>query len=402
VGTGRPNGLSNDRLSRRRLLAVALGYGAVCQLLQACQPRAASPGPGPAATEPPPARPAPTPEHVPPTQVAPGGARPFAGQSVAVRIWSGPFAQVIRDTVKAGFEAEHGVNLTIREGMPADQMATLREERAAPRHIVMGLDDLSANLARREGLVSPLDPTRIPHLADVYPEYLLEDGHAVAQGANWITVWYNSQKLGDPPASYQAFWEPKLKGRVAVPSIGLTTGLLWLVMAAALESGRSPFEAQQDVEPGFARWKQLKPNLHSTFENFGESVRLLAQGEIWLTFGHSRQAAHLIAKGAPIERAPVREGAFLGSNAMVLVKHPTLEPLGRDLIDRILAPGPQSELARLTLTGPASRRATVPGELGRLAPVGPDAARSLIRLDWSHLDRHRAAWVERWQQEIGG
>jgi spermidine/putrescine-binding protein len=149
-------------------------------------------------------------------------------------------------------------------------------------------------------------------------------------------------------------------------------------------------------------WKQLKPNLHSTFETFGSIVPLLAQGEIWLAFGPSRMANTFIVKGAPVERAEVKEGAFLGNQAMVLVNHPKLQPLGRDLINRLLAPEVQTEFSRVVGTGPTNRRTEVPSELTSLVPLGEAEAERLIRLDWSYASQQHAGWLDRWHREISG
>jgi putative spermidine/putrescine transport system substrate-binding protein len=107
-----------------------------------------------------------------------------------------------------------------------------------------------------------------------------------------------------------------------------------------------------------------------------------------------------IVKGAPVERAEVQEGSFLGNQAMVLVNHPKLQPLGRDLINRLLAPEVQTEFSRAVGTGPTNRRAEVPVELSSLVPLGEAEAQRLIRLDWSYVSQQHAVWLDRWQKEI--
>jgi putative spermidine/putrescine transport system substrate-binding protein len=317
-------------------------------------------------------------------------------------IWPGPYSQVVRDTVQRDFEHDHGVSLTIEDGGPADNMVRLRANQPNPQYLVVGLDESAVSLARSEGLISRLDPRDIPNLVDVYPEYLLESGFGVGQGVNWVTAWYNSERIKTPPGSYAQFWDPQYRGRIALPSIKLTAGVQWLVVASALASGKSLSEAQFDPEPGFEKWKQLVPNLHSTYETFGAVTPLLAQGEIWMCFGGGRWANHFIMKGAPIERAPVREGAFASLNAMVLVRHPTLEPLGKDLINRLLAPEVQAEFTRVAQIGPVNQRAAVRPDIARLVPFGPDDARSLVSLDWRHVHKHWAAWADRWSNEVAG
>jgi putative spermidine/putrescine transport system substrate-binding protein len=266
----------------------------------------------------------------------------------------------------------------------------------------MGLDESAVSLARDEGLVSRLDPRTIPNLLDVYPEYVVEGGFGVAQGVNWVTAWYNSERVKNPPSSYEAFWDPQFRGRIALPSIKLTPGVQWLVAAAAVATGKSPREAQFDADPGFDRWKQIIPNLHSTYDSFGAVTPLLAQGEVWMSFGPSRNANHFIMKGAPIERAVMNEGTFLGCNTVVLVKHPPFEPLGNDLINRLLAPEAQAEFTRVAQIGPVNQRAAIQQDLTRLVPFGPDDARAMINLDWAQIHRNWTAWTDRWNREIAG
>lgn len=355
-------------------------------------------GPSPAASGPA----APPTESAGGPRAAPGGGKPFAGQTVAIQVAVPALAQAIRDRVQPGFERAHGLTLVVEEASTAEQIARLRAGRDDPRHIVMGLDDFAVGMARAEGLISRLDPKQVPNLAEVYPEYLLEDGFGVGQAANWVAVWYNVERLKKAPTSCAAFWEPRYRGRVAVPSIRIMPGFQWLVMSAALAGGKGPAEAQYDVEPGFEQWRQLKPNLHSTYDSFYAVTSLLAQGEIWMAFGHGRAVHPLIMKGAPIERAVVKENPFLGLNALVLVKHPTREPLGNDLVDRLLAADFQAELARLAGSGPTNARAQAPAELTGLLPGGRDDVSRMIRLDWNYVNSHRTAWADRWDREVAG
>jgi putative spermidine/putrescine transport system substrate-binding protein len=399
-----------QRWSRRAFLARALttsGGLLVGGLLTACQPESSTPARERPTPNQPPTNAAAEPTDLRPTSAptapasGPDRLRPFSGQTIGMMVGSGPMAQLIRERIQPEFEQAHGVQLTVEEGGVAEQLARLRGPAANPPYLVMSLEEQAVSLARQEGLISRLDSKDVPNLANVYPEYLLEEGYGVGQAASWVTVWYNSQRVKKDPGTSAAFWDPKFQARVAVPVIQSPAGLQWLVTSAALASGKSPVEAQYDVEPGFEKWRQLKPNLHSTYTSFYEVAALLAQGEIWLAFGHSRQANAFIVKGAPIERSVVAERPFLGLTTLVLAKHPPLEPLGKDLINRLLSPEAQAELPGKVGMAPVTGTSPVPPELVRLLPVGVDEAKKMIRLDWGHANAHRAAWVERWSAEIG-
>jgi putative spermidine/putrescine transport system substrate-binding protein len=399
-----------QRRSRRVFLARALAAGGgllIGGLLTACQSDSTAPDRERPTPNEPPTTAAVEPTDLPPTSAptAPATGRdrlhPYAGQTVGMMVGSGPMAQLIRDRIQPEFERDHGVSLVIEEGGVTEQLARLRGPSANPPYLVISLEEQAVSLARQEGLISRLDPTDVPNLASVYPEYILEEGYGVGQAASWVTVWYNSQRVKKDPGSSAAFWDPKFQGRVAVPVIQSPAGLQWLVTSAALASGKSPLEAQYEVEPGFEKWRQLKPNLHSTYSSFYNVAALLAQGEIWLAFGHSRQANTFIVKGAPIERAVVAERPFMGLTTLVLAKYPPLEPLGKDLINRLLSPAAQAGLPGRVGMAPVTGTSAVPPELVRLLPVGDDEAKKMVRLDWSHANAHREAWVERWNAEIG-
>jgi putative spermidine/putrescine transport system substrate-binding protein len=401
----------HQQWSRRAFLSRAVSTGGgllVGALLAACRAESSPPARDRSAPVLPPTSPAAEPTAHPPTSAPAASAqatdwpKPFAGRSVGMMVGSGAVAQLIRDRVQPEFERVHGVSLTIEEGSSAEQVARLRGPANDPPCLVMCLEEQAVSVTRQEGLISRLDPKDVPNLANVYPEYVLEEGYGVGQGASWVTVWYNSERLKKGPGSYAVFWDPKFQARVAVPLIQSSAGLQWLIVSAALGSGKPVAEAQYDVELGFEKWRQLKPNLHSTYASFHDVAALLAQGEVWLAFGHSRQANAFIVKGAPIERAVVAERAFMGLATLVLAKRPSLEPLGKDLINRLLSPEVQNDLPRVAGMAPVTSTAQVPGELSRLLPTGHDEARKMIRLDWGHINAHRDAWVERWQAEVGG
>ena len=85
----------------------------------------------------------------------------------------------------------------------------------------------------------------------------------------------------------------------------------------------------------------------------------------------------------------------------MLTRHPTHQPLGGDLVNRLLAADAQGALPRIAGMAPVSPRASIPSELVRLTPDGPDQVRTLPRIDWGFVNQHWAAWAERWDRDIG-
>ena len=99
-------------LSRRAFLATLAGASGAA-LLGACQGLSGTAGEAP--------RPATTTQPVEPTAVpsqaysAPGSSGAYSGKTVAIQVWGGGFAQVIRDLVQPAFERDNDVLLTVAE-----------------------------------------------------------------------------------------------------------------------------------------------------------------------------------------------------------------------------------------------------------------------------------------------
>jgi hypothetical protein len=49
---------------------------------------------------------------------------------------------------------------------------------------------------------------------------------------------------------------------------------------------------------------------------------------------------------------------------------------------------------------PTNTKVPTPANLAGKVPTGPDAAKSLIQLDWKWITSQRDAWTDRWNKEL--
>lgn len=154
------------------------------------------------------------------------------------------------------------------------------------------------------------------------------------------------------------------------------------------------------AEDTIPKLKELKANAHSIVDSLSTAAPLLGQGELWLAPMSSRHVAALIVKGAPLARAEPKEGPFLLLNTVTLVKNAPLQVQGKDFINRLLSDKVQLPMATANFTGPTVRTVQVPADLRKLVPFGPEEAAKMISLDWEHVIKNRAKWIDRWNKEI--
>lgn len=299
------------------------------------------------------------------------------------------------------FEKEHNVKIHTSAGSSLDKLAKMRAEASRPRHSVMMMDDAVINQARLLGLTEPLDKSVMPSLSEVYPQYLLEDGNGVAIAVHYVSIAYNTSIKA--PSSWRDMWGDNLQRKVLIPSINLTNGIMMLIMASALKSGKPAKEAQYDVGPGFEQIKALKPNVLDMFSNTASAVRLLVQGEAKIAAPfYGKNINRFALEGAPVGMSLPKEGPFAGVNAAVLVKNAPEPELSARFLNFGLSADVQSKLATAAVSGPVNSKAKIPDNLRPLVPFQPQDIEKMNFLDWGFINKHRPAWTERWNKEIAG
>ncbi|MBI4504687.1 MAG: extracellular solute-binding protein [Chloroflexi bacterium] len=373
-----------QKLTRREVLTRAtqagLGMAAAATLgpLAACAPAA-------------PAQPA--------AGAAPAAPAVLKGQTIVIGIWGGAFAGTLRQAIVPDFEKDHGVKVTFDEGLSEDHMAKARAQQPKPEMTVMSLDEPNIPLLAAEGLLAQLTPQDVPNLRNVDPKFSFPDGYGVGLGIFWMRPYYNT-KFVKEITSYADFWNPAYKGRVVIYSMKpATSSTPFLIFASAIGTGKSFKEAQYDLDPGFAKIKELKPNLHSMTDASLAVIPLMAQGDVWLFNAPSRIVVPFIVKGAPLTHANPKEGTVLHLNVEALVKNGPLPELGKDWINRMLSEKAQLAMLNAAYNGSVIRSVQVPAALRGMVP-GPDDWDKMIRPDWAHLIKGQRALIDRWNREI--
>jgi putative spermidine/putrescine transport system substrate-binding protein len=291
----------------------------------------------------------------------------------------------------------------IDEGLTTEQLARLRASRNNPVHTVMWIDDIGVNIAKKEGLLDPLPADKIPNLAKVFPQYIVEGGYGVGIDVSPVALTYSTRDLKEGPTSWTALWDPMYKSRVAVPSIAGTHGVNLVVAAAALETGKPFQEAQYETEAAFKRLAALKPNLHSIFSKSALVVPAIQQGEVVIVgpyYGHNIWP--YIDKGLPANHIIPREGGFAGLSCQTLVHGAPYPELGVEFINAMLDAETQVMMSNKLSNAPVVQGVQLAPETLARVPYGAGKEGLLFVSDWEFINTVRAEWTERWNQVFSG
>jgi putative spermidine/putrescine transport system substrate-binding protein len=290
------------------------------------------------------------------------------------------------------FEAKYNVKVVYEGTRSLVNLEKMQKNKGSQYLSVVQMDDPVMILAVKEGLLDPITAAKVPNSASLKPGVTHMDGMWVNYLQPWVGIAYNKDKMPTPPASWAEPFDPKYKGRVILPSLQNTEGVMNLFLASFLKTGKPMAEAQKDMDAAFAKLKEMKANVLMAYTQEGQAYNLLEQGEAYMIMGSiSTLALSRKAKGAPIELAAPKEGTFSMPSGIALVKDGPMPELARAYIDLMLSPEIQAKLAAATFALPTNGKVAPPAGLDKL---------TIHPVDWANVSQFRADWVARWDREM--
>ncbi|MFI6633099.1 ABC transporter substrate-binding protein [Nonomuraea fuscirosea] len=323
----------------------------------------------------------------PPNPAASAGTLVVAG-------YGGSYQEAFEQAVLPGFEKSCGCRVTYIAGSSTDTVAKLKAQQSTPQIDVALIDDGPQAQAAQAGLLAALDPAVVTRLAKVEQIARLDGDVGVGFAMTATGLAYNSEwyaKNGLPaPKKLSDLADPKLKGKVVLPSISNTYGV-GALMLAAREGGGS-------IEAGFDGIKKVAANAF-TFDTTADVSNYFLQGQAVASVWGGSRVETLADKDFPITFVYPGGGAIpLLATANVVAKAPHPD-LAQKFVNALLEPAIQRKLAAEGYDGPTVTDATLDAALARRV-VGTKQAAGMTALDWKDVNAHRAAWTDRWTKEV--
>ncbi len=290
------------------------------------------------------------------------------------------------------FTAKHNCKILFEGTRSAINLEKMKSNKDRPNLAVVMMDDPFMLQAVEENLIEKLPAAKIPNLSNLRPGSVHMDGMWATYTQPWSGLAYNSKTVPGGVSSWQAMWDPKFKGRIAIPSLQNTDGIFALTVAAHLASGKPMNEAQYDLDAGFGKLRQMKANLLTVYTNLPQTFNLLEQGEASLLGTFSSYALVRKAAGAPVDLAALKEGIFAMPSGICRVRGGPTEDLAAIFIDEMLGPDIQSKVTPITYSLPTNKSVALPSNMPADIPVWTP--------DWNFVGKNRQKMVERWDREM--
>lgn len=294
-------------------------------------------------------------------------------KTLRVFIWE----EYIDPEVYRLFDQEFGVKVVEDNyGSNEDMRAKLQAGGAGYDLIVPS--DYMVTLLRKDGLLLPIDLSRIPnlkHLAARFRDPAYDPEHRYSIPYQWgITgIAYNRRLVDPPPRGWADLFDPAWIGPYA-NRLSMLNDMREVIGAALVSLGYSPETADpQHLAQALARLQQQKPFVAKyDSESFEDS---LASGETVLAQGWSGEIAMAQSENPDIAFAIPDEGTFVFVDNWAIPKGAQQKELAEAFIDFVLRPEISARIvnhARYASANEAARSLVKPEILNGPSYVWPE------------------------------
>lgn len=325
-----------------------------------------------------------------------------------VRAQSRKLSAVVSAVYKRSFDAYvvpkmkelHNVEIAASALLSAEALARSIAQRSNPQISVVTLDQGPWLQGKDLGLWQTLDPSVITNLADVAPAYRDPDWVGSALMTFMTGFCYDEAALkaanAPVPDSFFDLWKPEYRNRVALPQFTNTFAFITLAETTRLLGG----DPKVSFDEGFARIKEMRPNVRTFIGPLGQLIQLFQQKEIWIAFAPQLSALQAAATGLPIRWKAPKEGAVAASHYVAIPKGAPNQEDAQKLVNLMVSPEYQKVLSETDFMVGVNGKTKLDPAFAASFPVTPEIMASAAQVPWAEYNKNRVQLAEKWQREI--
>ena len=323
-------------------------------------------------------------------------AKEFDGVVLNVNSYGGEYDEVLKATIAKPLMDKYGIQVVYHPGTTLQAIAKIMAAKDNPPFDILQLDSPNMPTAVQAGLIEPVTEQQVPNLRHLYKEAREFGNHGVPFIFTPILLSWNGEKVKNPPVAITDLARPEFKGRAAIYNLEASSGVLTLLALAESAGG-----GVNNIQPGFAKLKELKPNLVSTPAASSALVQLFRQGEAWVFVEWMGRARNLQGQGLPVQVAVPKEGLYTTITYFAPVKGSKASAAVMKYLDQAISAEAALGWATKFFYPPTTQAVKLPPDLSKnLMLVGQENVAKVRKADWAVVSKNRGAWIEQWNKEM--
>jgi len=278
-----------------------------------------------------------------------------AQNALVVSAWGGNWKDSLEKVVAKAFTARTGIPVEFEVGGTIDRLAKARVAKGNPLVDVTFTTSHVGRLYISDGLIQPLDMSKIPNAKELAREAIRSEYH-IGVWAYVYTVVYRPDLVKEDITKWSDLWKPSLKGKIAMPDFDPSH---IITIAALMEGGN-----ETTWEKGQKKLLELKPQIAAFFATDAQSQDLMKTGQAPVQVMLSVNAYHLIDQGIAVKLVqPTDFPGVIGIDTMTVMTGTKKAEAAYQFINMALAKDIQAELVKSLKASPTVIGTPVPANL---------------------------------------
>ena len=314
-----------------------------------------------------------------------------AGQMV-LGTWGGDYAELLGRHVEKPVLGPMGIEVVQDLGSQDTRKTKLTAERAARRgsYDVVHLGDADMYQMNLLGVLDAIPFERLKNGGNIIAA--LKKPYCIPHVVSAQVIIYNPDRVATPPRGFADLWDPKYRGRVAIPDLNYAA----VIMGAALAGGGS----MTDWEPAkrmLLDLKKLDPKIYPSHEQL---VQAMKAEDVWIAPMWLARAHMWKKSGVKLAHAVPQEGAIPVVFEAAVPKNAQNKDNAWAYLDAMLDPTAQLGFADRMGYGPTVGNAVLSAELAGQISFNA-AEREKFRIpDYAYQARVHSELLDFWNKEF--
>ena len=250
-------------------------------------------------------------------------------------------------------------------------------------------------------LWAPLDPAKLPNVANVKPEFLnkYSDGRLAGVGAvTWyITLVSNTNVYPQAPDSWAFLWDPSNADKLGLLALVSNSFLLEITSKTFFGGDTKKLDTDDGILEVMNKIAELKPNVKLWYRDEAQFEQALKSGEIPMGQYYHDVTGLAAAEGHPVRSTFPKEGGVNDAGLWVVSKASTKMDEAHAFIEFASTPEIQALLSRKVGTSPTVGRDKLDLTEEEFASVSSDIPAIIPRYD---LYQTKSDWLNQKLTEL--
>lgn len=201
----------------------------------------------------------------------------------------------------------------------------LKLEKKRPKaDVVVGLTELTTEMARRENLILPYVPKNIDNIANV--SFKMSSEYVTPMDYGILAINYNKEKISNPPKSLKKLGAMTKQLMVENPKVSITgeEALQWSVALYG--------------ENWLDFWKELKPAIYSVEPGWSEAFAKFTAGEAPMMVGYATSNLFFTGEdSSKYDSFLLEDGNYIYQEGAALVNKKEVKAGAKKFMERVLS-----------------------------------------------------------------